>query len=115
MLKKPFRLSSKYEFNLTRRKGQAFKGEFFTLYLFKPNNYEGPAKVGFVVSNKLSKSAVKRNGLKRLFREAVRANYDKIKPGYWVVIYPKLASLNKKYEDINTDFIETIQKIFVAR
>jgi ribonuclease P protein component len=115
MLKKPMRLSSKYEFNKTRRFGKVFNGNHSRMYIYKPENYNGPSKVGFVVSNKLSKSAVRRNRIRRIFREAVRSNYDKIKPGYWIVIYPKFNSINNKYEEINTDIVEILQKVPFTR
>jgi ribonuclease P protein component len=114
MLKKENRLSSKYEFGITRKYGKQISGKFFHLYLVKPHNYEGPAKVGIVVSNKFSKSAVKRNKLKRIFREITRTNFDKIPKGYWVVLYPKFYAINQKYEEISSDFNKVLQKISVA-
>ena len=110
MLPKQNRLSSNFEFNITKKYGQYAEGYFFHIYVLKPRNYEGPAKVGFVVSNKSSKKAVDRNIIKRVFREVIGKNFDKIVPGYWVVIYPKVSSLEKGYEEINTDFNKVIQK-----
>jgi ribonuclease P protein component len=114
MLKKPNRLTSKYQFNITRKHGKSIEGKLFHLYYVKPRNYEGPSKVGIVVSNKFSKSAAKRNRLKRVFREVIRLNLGIIPSGYWVVVYPKYYSAGKKYEEICSDFTQTIQKDFVA-
>jgi ribonuclease P protein component len=110
MLPKENRLSSNFEYQITKKYGKYASGNFFHIYVLKPKNYEGPAKVGFVVSNKTSKNATDRNRVKRVFREVLRLNFDKITAGYWVVIYPKVISLGKNYEEICTDFNKVLQK-----
>ena len=111
MLKKENRLSSNFEFNVTRKYGKYYKGKYFHIYFLIPKNYEGPTKVGIVVSNKFSKKAVERNKVKRLFREVVKDNFEKINKGYlWVVIHPKVSCLNKSYEEISTDFDKILQE-----
>jgi len=111
MLKKENRLSSDFEFNVTRKYGKYFEGQYFHIYFLTPQKYEGPTKVGIVVSNKFSKKAVERNKVKRLFREAVLKNFEKINCGnLWVVIHPKFSSLSKTNEEISTDFNNVLQK-----
>ncbi len=114
MLKKEYRLVSKYEYGITKKYGKTLQGRFFHLYYLVPRNYTGSAKVGIVVSNNFSKSAVKRNRLKRVFREVVKNGYGKIPQNLWLVIYPKYFSINSKYEEISTDFNNALQKISVA-
>lgn len=111
MLPKQNRLSSNFEYNVTRKYGMYYAGTFFHMYALKPRNYEGPAKVGIVVPNKISKKAVERNRIKRVFREVVRLNFEKFEGNTWTAIYPKPPSLGKGYEEINTDFTNTIQKV----
>lgn len=114
MLKRQHRLTSRFEFNITRKYGDYYKGKFFHIYFLKPKNYKGPTKVGIVISTKVHKKAVKRNRIKRVFREVVRKNFEKIDKGdLWVVIHPKTNSLDKKYEEINTDFNQILQKISI--
>lgn len=108
MLKRKNRLLSNYEYGITRRKGQKVFTRFFSLYYLNRN--EGPTKVGIITSRKFAKTAVMRNRIKRIFREIVRSNFDKIKPGFWIIIYPKKESLNAKYEEINTEFTKTLSK-----
>ncbi|HSX39850.1 MAG TPA: ribonuclease P protein component [Candidatus Saccharimonadales bacterium] len=115
MLKKANRLSTNFEINVSRKYGAKVSGQNFHMFYLKAKNYEGPSKFTVVVSNKFDKSAVKRNKVKRLFREAVRINLDKIKPGYWVVIHPKFFSIEKNYEEINTDFVKTLQTLPLAK
>jgi len=112
MLKKVNRLSSNFEFNVARKYGKKYEGELFHVYFLTPKNYTGPVKVGVVVSNKFHKNAVVRNRIKRLYREAIRNNFDKIdKENLWIVIHPKIASLEKTYEEINADFDKVLQKV----
>lgn len=110
MLKRENRLFTNFEFRITKQKGRKIYSRFFTLYYLK-SRQGGPLRVGFPVSVKLAKNAVARNRIKRVFREVVRKNLDKLKPGYWLVIYPKKESLSAKYEEINTDFIKTLSKV----
>lgn len=72
MLPKQYRLKKKSAFNATYKiKNSVHKGGV-TLFagILKPD--ETSTKVGFVVSKKTHKRAVKRNRLKRLMRESYR-------------------------------------------
>ena len=111
MLKKENRLSTDFEFNITRKYGKYYKGRFFHIYFLVPKNYEGPTKVGIVVSNKFSKNAVERNRVKRVFREVVRNNFEKINKGnLWVVIHPKIPCTKETYEEISSEFNKILQE-----
>ncbi len=73
MLKKEFRLKKSSSFKATYSQRRIASDEFFILYGGKnKENAEYPTKIGFVVSKKIHKRAVKRNRIKRLAREAVR-------------------------------------------
>lgn len=111
MLKKENRLRSDFEFNVTRKYGDYYKSRSFHVYFLVPKKYEGPTKVGIVVSNKFSKNATDRNRIKRVFREVVKNNFEKIGKGnLWVVIHPKISCLNKSYEEINSEFDKVLQE-----
>ena len=111
MLKRENRLSSDFEFNITRKYGKYFNGKYFHIYFLRPKNYNGPTKVGIVVSNKFSKKAVERNRVKRIFREIVGNNLEKIgKDNIWVVIHPKISCQNKGYEEISAEFNKILQE-----
>ena len=72
MLPKQYRLKNRSAFNATYRvKNSAHKGGV-TLFAGILKQDETPTKVGFVVSKKTHKRAVKRNRLKRLMRESYR-------------------------------------------
>ena len=72
MLPKQFRLKNKAAFSATYRIKNSFHKGGITLFAGKKKKEEIPTRVGFVVSKKTHKRAVKRNRLKRLMRESYR-------------------------------------------
>lgn len=110
MLKRKNRLTSTYEFNKTRNLGKKYESRSFYIFYYEVAP-DLDTRVGIVVSNKFHKAAVKRNRIKRLFSEVIRNNFDKINKGYWLVIHPKVNTLEKSYEEINADFVNSIQTL----
>lgn len=72
MLKREFRLKKKSAFAATYRIKNSFHCGGITLFAGKVKKENFPIKVGFVVSKKTHKRAVKRNRLRRLMRESFR-------------------------------------------
>jgi ribonuclease P protein component len=73
MLKKQFRLKKKSAFNATYRIRHSYHNSGIVLWVGRAKtDAKYPTKVGFVVSKKTHKRAVKRNRLKRLMRESYR-------------------------------------------
>lgn len=73
MLPKQFRLKDKAAFSATYRVKNSFHKGGVTLFAgIKKKDNETLTRVGFVVSKKTHKRAVKRNRLKRLMRESYR-------------------------------------------
>ena len=113
MLKRENRLLTKFEYNITRKHGTHHSGEYAHIFILKPRNYEGPAKIGFVVSNKFHKKATKRNKVKRQFREITRKNLEGFGDNIWIVVQPRFKSIDATYEKINSDFNKILQKISI--
>lgn len=111
MLPKPNRLSSTYEFNKTRRLGKKVSTPLFDIFYLDIYDYKGPSRIGVVVTNKYSKIAPVRNRVKRVFREALRHNVAKMKPGYWIVVHPKKSAEKKGYEEISAEFNKVLPKV----
>jgi len=72
MLPNEYRLKKRTAFNATYRTGTSFHKDGITVFCGKTKTQDFPTKIGFVVSKKIHKRAVKRNRIKRLMRESVR-------------------------------------------
>ena len=72
MLPKEYRLKKRIAFNATYRTGISFHKDGVTVFCGKKKICEISTKVGFVVSKKIHKRAVRRNRIKRLMRESIR-------------------------------------------
>jgi len=72
MLPKDYRLKKRTAFAATYRTGKTLHKDGITVFIGKEKSNEFPTRVGFVVSKKIHKRAVKRNRIKRLMRESYR-------------------------------------------
>ena len=117
MLKKENRLNSKSAFKATYCNNNCLSDKYITLWLGKkktsPSSF---TRVGFVVSKKFHKRAVKRNRAKRLFRECVRI-YLKDSPNnqfseFQSVIFSlKSELIGMKFEEVNKIFVNIVNKL----
>ena len=72
MLPKEYRLKKRSAFSATYKTGKTLHKDGVTVFIGKAKNNDYPTRVGFVVSKKIHKRAVKRNRIKRLMRESYR-------------------------------------------
>ena len=73
MIKKQNRLKSRLAFNKIYKTSKSIASSSLILYIDKEKTDKScPTRVGFVVSKKVHKRAVKRNRIKRLIRENIR-------------------------------------------
>ncbi len=72
MLPKEYRLKKRSAFSATYRTGRTLYKDGVTVFIGKEKRNDFPTRVGFVVSKKIHKRAVKRNRIKRLMRESYR-------------------------------------------
>jgi ribonuclease P protein component len=79
------RLSRSADFDRVFRHGRSQAGREFVLYLFPRSEDEGPPRLGLSVSRKVG-SAVERNRVKRLLREAFGAGGLELAPGTDAVV-----------------------------
>lgn len=88
--------------------------KIYTKYtiIFHSNNKDNESKFGFVASKKTGK-AVKRNRIKRLFREIVRLNLEKFNKNnnYIIVGKSNLKEIDITYKKLEKDIIIGIKKI----
>jgi ribonuclease P protein component len=103
MLKKQFRLAN---FRLNNPK--IISTDFFTVKI--SSNTQQFNRFGFVVSKKFSKSAVKRNAVKRKIRSCIEEIFDNIVVGNDFIIYPKLSAENTEKSKILKVIQDSLKK-----
>ena len=116
MLPKQFRLKKRLAFKATYKvKNSSHKGGV-TLFagILKKEDY--PTKVGFVVSKKVHKRAVKRNRLKRLMRESYRIllkenNLGKSQKYMSFVCVGSENALDKSFAEIKSSIQKLLERI----
>ncbi len=91
------RLTKRNDFGAIYRQGKSVADRFLVLY-YLPRSIPG-VKVGISVSRKVAKS-VGRNRLRRLVREAWRAQRQQVKPGYHLIVIVRVAARDATYAQI---------------
>ena len=108
MLARKFILTGETEFARVKQEGRVIQSESFGTSFIKK---EGLSKFGFIVSNKISNSAVARNRIKRALKEAVRQTIDEKGRGLTVVFFAKPQALRRSNEEIANEVKRVLAKI----
>jgi len=99
MLAGKFILTGKKEFAKVKESGRLVQSESFGVSYIKTGSQ---LKFGFIVSNKISNSAVKRNKIKRALKDGVRDFLSEFKTGITLVFFAKpKATLLTRLQIIN--------------
>lgn len=107
MLPKINRIKKKKDFEEIFKKGASFKNSLLILRVLE-NNLDS-SRFAFIVSLKVSKSAVKRNKVRRRLSEIIRANFLEIKNGIDVVLISIPGIEKKDFPEIK----EAVEKLLV--
>jgi ribonuclease P protein component len=89
-------LKKKKDFEQVIKKGKKIEKAFLVLKFFE-NSLKETTRVGFVVSQKISKKASLRNQIKRRLREIVKNNLITLKPGYDLIFFTKRGIKEKDF------------------
>ena len=118
MLPKKFRLKNNSAFAATYRLKNTIGNKFFLLYLGSKITDEKKQnlKIGFVVSKKFHKRAVKRNRIKRLLREIIRLKLKRgellnAKKLLSLIFIAKPPSLDLDYKSAEIAITELLERI----
>ena len=116
MLPKQYRLKKRSAFKATYKVKNSSHSGGVTLFAGILKKDDSPTKVGFVVSKKVHKRAVKRNRLKRLIRESYRTLLKESEVGnsqkYMSLVFVGTENaLGKNYSEIRTSVKKILEKI----
>ncbi|MFH1253060.1 MAG: ribonuclease P protein component [Candidatus Uhrbacteria bacterium] len=78
-------------------------------FKFLKNNLSD-SRFAVLVGNKISKSAVVRNRLRRQIREIIRLHLEKIRPGLDVIFIVRAEAKGKKYQDLERVIIGGLKR-----
>ena len=114
MLPKQYRLKKRIAFTATYKLGNTCHKDGITVFCGKKSETE-TTKVGFVVSKKIHKRAVKRNRIKRLMRESVRLYIKEnngLSSNYLSLIFVASSKLlTKDFSEVDTAIKKIMRKI----
>ena len=114
MLPKEYRLKKRSAFAATYRTGKSLHKDGITMFVGKEKNNDYPTRIGFVVSKKIHKRAVKRNRIKRLMRESYRLLIKEgaISDKYISIIFVASSTLlDKDYKYIDNAMRKLVYKL----
>jgi len=102
MLPEANRLKSNDDFKKIFKYGKISENEFMKIKFLK--NFKKCSRFGFIVSNKFARKAVVRNLSRRRLRAAAHFLLKNIKPGFDIVIWPKIALKKISYQILLNNF-----------
>lgn len=109
MLKEANRLKSDRDFKNVFRNGRTLENRFIRVKFLK--NQKNVSRFGFIISVKVLKKANERNTLKRRLRAISRSLLKDLKPGFDIVVWPKVSSAALNHGDLMGSMTDLIIKI----
>ncbi|MEA1979528.1 MAG: ribonuclease P protein component [candidate division Zixibacteria bacterium] len=101
-----YSLKSRIEIDHLFDKGRRIFTDYFILIWEETSQF----KFGVFVSGKIKK-AVERNRIKRIFREAIRQNREKLDKNYRIGILPKKTDKIVRFDVINAEISRIFSKL----
>lgn len=113
MLSKPLRLRQSKDFQALFQTGTFLKGVYLAIKFQKIDQPQN--KIAVVVGVNVSKSAVKRNRLKRMVRAIIKEMLIKMETGYNIAILVLPYSIKQESVALRQDLINLLQKAKIIK
>ena len=107
-LNRALRLRKGSDFQRVRQQGRSITSRLLIL-AWIPNEVT-TLRVGFVVSKRISKLAVKRNRIKRLLSEAIRPMLPEVSGGWDIVISARQAIVDADLSTLQHDIVTLLRR-----
>jgi ribonuclease P protein component len=107
-LNRALRLRKRSDFQRVRQQGRSITSRLLIL-AWVPNEVT-TLRVGFVVSKRISKLAVKRNRIKRLLSEAIRPVLPEVSGGWDIVISARQAIVDADLSTLQHDIVTLLRR-----
>lgn len=101
------KIKKKDYFNKIIATGKIIKTPYFNIFYVKKEKFT--PKFGIAVGKKIG-TAVKRNKLKRIYRNIIDINKNMFKNNRDYIIIVKEPSVNKKFKELNNLFLKSIKE-----
>lgn len=105
---RPFRIRASADFARAYKDGSRARGDLL-LVIARQNPY-GFTRLGLSVGKRIWKSAVRRNRVRRLFREAFRLEHDELPPGMDLVLIPAQPGLEPELASTRRELVRLARK-----
>ena len=102
------RMKSGAQFSRAYSRGARARGPILQVVLFEHG--EAHTRLGLSVGKRIWKSAVKRNRVRRIFREAFRLEYPSLPPGCDLVMIPAAAALDPDIDETRAELVRLAKK-----
>lgn len=105
-------LRASREIEQVKRHGRRLSTSLFNLLVHRME--ETPSRVGIVVGRRFG-NAVRRNKVKRVFRELIRERHQDMLPGLAIVVFPKREALVQSFADLKQLWETTLRRSHLLR
>ena len=101
------RLKTKHEFEEVFKYGKKVNTKLFRAYVLISKS----RKLGIIISKKVSKSAVRRNKIKRQIRELYRTNKFRIPDNIRIILIALSQAEKSSFDEISEDILQIFDRI----
>lgn len=102
-------MTGRNNFERVKKEGEVGQSESFALAVFERKEV-GPSRIGFIISNKISKRAVVRNKAKRLLRSILISKLADLKQNCDLVFLAKGKIVGKGAKDLGSEIKNVLEK-----